>query len=77
VSASTSTFKLGYWARARRIFYANTHEDAAAIGFDDAKFYEQIAVEPAKRSVPMTQLPREAALEVFAEWRQKADKILY
>jgi guanine deaminase len=66
-----------YWARVRRIFYANTHQDAAAIGFDDAKFYEQLSVERARRTIPMTPLPGGAALEVFKEWREKPDKIMY
>jgi len=66
-----------FWARLRSIYYANTRDDAAAIGFDDAMFYEQLAQDRAGRLVPATQLGREAALQVFAEWRQKPDKTLY
>jgi len=28
-----------YWARLDRVYYANTRDDAAGIGFDDAFFY--------------------------------------
>src|SRR5262249_36374039 len=30
-----------YWARPRRVFFANSREDAAAIGFDDALIYSE------------------------------------
>ncbi len=66
-----------FWARLRSIYYANTRDDAAAIGFDDAMFYEQMAQEREGRLVPTTQLGREEALKVFAEWRQKPDKTPY
>jgi guanine deaminase len=31
-----------YWARPDKIFYANTKQDAAAIGFDDQFIYDQL-----------------------------------
>ena len=31
-----------YWARLDKIYYANTREDAANIGFDDEHIYEEI-----------------------------------
>ena len=31
-----------YWARVSRIVFANTREDAAAIGFDDQMLYDEI-----------------------------------
>lgn len=65
------------WARVQAVFYANTREDAAGIGFDDAMFYEQFAQDRAGRLVPMTQLGREEALKVFAEWNRQPGKRLY
>ena len=38
-----------YWARLDRIYYGNNQHDAAAIGFDDAFIYEELAVSPAER----------------------------
>src|ERR1035437_8167126 len=32
-----------YWARPERVFYANTKNDAADIGFDDDFIYQEIA----------------------------------
>lgn len=66
-----------YWARVKRIFYANTRRDAAKIGFDDAVIYRELSRPIAKRSVPMTQLLRTEALPAFAEWDAKADKVRY
>eukprot|EP00211_Chloroparvula_japonica_P013968 CAMPEP_0119154610 /NCGR_PEP_ID=MMETSP1310-20130426/51034_1 /TAXON_ID=464262 /ORGANISM="Genus nov. species nov., Strain RCC2339" /LENGTH=136 /DNA_ID=CAMNT_0007147149 /DNA_START=104 /DNA_END=511 /DNA_ORIENTATION=+ len=35
-----------YWARIARFVYGNTKHDAAAIGFDDAFFYKELAEYP-------------------------------
>lgn len=66
-----------YWARLDRIVYANTRVEAAGIGFDDQFIYDEIGLAPAKRSVPATHMPLDAATAVFAEWMAKSDKIRY
>lgn len=66
-----------YWARLRKVFYANTRRDAAAIEFDDDFLYREIARPLAHREIPVKQLLRREALKVFAEWREKLDKISY
>lgn len=66
-----------YWARLKRIFYATTRADAAAIQFDDAFIYDEICLPLSRRAIPMKPLLRTEALKVFAEWRKKADKVLY
>jgi guanine deaminase len=66
-----------YWARMARIVYANTREDAMAVGFDDSIFYEEIVKPPAARSLPTLHVPSAAAAEVFADWFRKADRIAY
>ena len=66
-----------YWARLRKIYYANTRRDAAKIGFDDEWLYREIARPVSRRKLPMKQLFRKDALEVFAEWKNKPDKIRY
>jgi tRNA(Arg) A34 adenosine deaminase TadA len=66
-----------YWARVARIVYANTREDAAAIGFDDQLLYEEIPKPVAERIVPTVHVPTEDATAVFAEWMGKADKVAY
>jgi tRNA(Arg) A34 adenosine deaminase TadA len=66
-----------YWARLKRIYYATTRADAAAIQFDDAFIYDEICLPLSRRAIPMKALLRAEALKVFAEWRKKADKVLY
>ena len=66
-----------YWARVRRIFYANTRRDAARIRFDDDSIYREISRPMARRKIPMRQLLRAEALKAFAAWEAKTDKVLY
>lgn len=67
----------GYWARLRKIYYANTRRDAAKIGFDDEWLYHEMARPVSRRKLPMKQFLRKEALEVFTEWENKPDKIRY
>ena len=66
-----------YWARLDRICYANTQADAAAIQFDDAWLYREVALPVQKRSLPAESLLREEALAVFRAWEAKPDKVRY
>jgi guanine deaminase len=66
-----------YWARFKRVYYANTRGDAAKIQFDDDWLYREVAKPVAERKIPMRQMLRDEALEVFAEWQAKPDKIRY
>jgi guanine deaminase len=65
------------WARVDRIVYANTREDAAAIDFDDAPFYEEVKRAPATTMLCMDHQPSAEARGVFVEWAGKADKVRY
>ena len=66
-----------YWARPDRVYYANTRDDAANIGFDDSMIYEEMGMELAKRKIPIISLGRTEAIKVFEEWINKSDKTLY
>jgi guanine deaminase len=66
-----------YWARLKKVYYGNTRKDAAKIDFDDDFIYREIPLSIGKRKLPMKQLMRKEALAAFAEWKNKADKILY
>jgi tRNA(Arg) A34 adenosine deaminase TadA len=66
-----------YWARLRRVYYANTRADAARIRFDDDWIYREVARPLARREIPMRQALRDEALLVFAEWKDKPDKVCY
>lgn len=66
-----------YWARVDRIYFANSRSDAAQHQFDDDFIYSEIPKALNDRRIPIHQLLREEAYEVFREWDAKADKILY
>ena len=66
-----------YWARFRKVYYGNTRQDAANIGFDDALIYEEIGKPLAERKIPMQQLLPGEARKVFEAWEQNADRKNY
>lgn len=66
-----------YWARLERIYFANTRQDAAEIGFDDAFLYAELARADAERALPARRLLAQEARGVFDAWLRKADKIPY
>jgi len=66
-----------YWARLSRIYFANTHEDAAKIGFDDSFLYSELKQPHSQRRIPTVQIMREEALAGFRAWATKPDKIPY
>ncbi|HYA62860.1 MAG TPA: nucleoside deaminase [Candidatus Sulfotelmatobacter sp.] len=66
-----------YWARLSRIYYANTAEDAAWIGFDDSFIYRELQMPHSYRRIPAIQMMREEALAGFRAWAAKPNKIAY
>lgn len=66
-----------YWARLARVFFANTAEDAAEIGFDDSFIYREAANPFSQRTIPMIPLMRDQALAAFRAWQNKPDKNPY
>jgi guanine deaminase len=66
-----------YWARLDRLVFANTRQQAAAIGFDDEFLYQEVPKPIADRSIPTEHLALSEADEVFDMWMKKADKIEY
>jgi guanine deaminase len=66
-----------YWARPARVFFAATHDDAAAAGFDDAFIYRQMELPHSERSIPMLRLVLEDATRPFREWINLPDKTEY
>ncbi|HEX6957514.1 MAG TPA: nucleoside deaminase [Ferrovibrio sp.] len=66
-----------YWARVDALYYGNTQADAAAIEFDDAFLYDEMARPIRQRSLKCEQILRDEALEVFKAWAAKPDKVRY
>ena len=57
-----------YWARVDGIVYGASREDAAAAGFDDAFLYDELALAPGARRMPMRRAAVDAAAALFVEW---------
>ena len=66
-----------YWARPKKIYYANSRYDAASIGFDDSFIYEEIILPIAERKMMMEYLKHEEAIKMFEEWQKINNKTLY
>jgi guanine deaminase len=66
-----------YWARVDRIVFAAGRAVAAAAGFDDAFFYDELARDVGARRIPMRQIDLPSASALFDEWRAKPDKVRY
>lgn len=66
-----------YWARPGRVYYANTKEDAARIGFDDQFIYNELEHPMGDRHLPFQQLLQDEAVQVFNEWAEKSDRVDY
>jgi len=65
------------WARLDKIIYAGSSEDAAAAGFDDALFYDELEKQPGVRALPMEQLLREEAAPAFRAWSNREARTEY
>ncbi len=66
-----------YWARIKRVVFANTTSDAKSIGFDDSLIYEEISHPIQERKIEFRQLLREEALEAFKAWEESENKVEY
>ena len=66
-----------YWARLSRVYFANTAEDAAKIGFEDSFLYTELNKPHLERRIPTIQIMREEALAGFRVWAAKPDKREY
>lgn len=67
-----------YWAGLEQVFYAATVHDAQKYGnFDDSPIYAQLALPKEQRSIKLTQLCQEEAVEVWKQYQAKPDKIQY
>jgi guanine deaminase len=66
-----------YWARPTRVFFAATHAQATAAGFDDSFIYQQLEVPGKDRSIPMVQVDSADANRPFEEWATHSGRVEY
>jgi guanine deaminase len=65
------------WARLGRVIYAADRHDAAAVGFDDARFYGELTGAPSENELGRAQLLRDEAVAVMREWAALPGKVGY
>ena len=69
------------WANINKVYYANSKEDAANIGFRDDFIYEYINKlsngERDDNTLKLTCMNKEEAIKVFETYSQDKDKIIY
>jgi tRNA(Arg) A34 adenosine deaminase TadA len=66
-----------YWARPVIVFYAATSKEAAAVGFDDALIYRQIAMPGPERIIPMVHVPTPRSSVSFQSWQLQQQRVDY
>jgi len=66
-----------YWARPKRVVYANTKQEAASIDFDDDFIYKEINTNYQDRKIPFIHHPHPLAKAVFDEWKNWDGKQQY
>ena len=66
-----------YWARIKRIVFANSRAEAAAIGFCDDELYEELNRHFSARSIVMEHHPMPEALLPLQDWFSQAEHITY
>ena len=59
------------------MYYGNDKHDAAAIGFDDAFIYGEMALKPENRRLESHRLLSREAIKAFEDWQSKTDKTEY
>ena len=66
------------WANIKKVYYGNTKEDAAEIGFRDEFIYEYIKNENSNADVlALESMDREETIKAFEEYKNKEDKVKY
>jgi len=66
-----------YWARIDRVYYGFSISDAAAIGFDDAVIYRELALPPDKRKIICQAMPSEEVRTLMNDFTKMPDRARY
>jgi len=66
-----------YWARINKIYYAASRTQAATGGFDDEFIYNQISLNPEKRSIKSLHIMENHGIKIIKHWIDKHDKTAY
>lgn len=71
-------FSCARWAHIDKIYYCNTREDAANIGFSDVEIYEEIKHKMNGGATPnIIQIKNDDGIKAFEIWNADKDKVKY
>lgn len=65
------------WANIKKVYYGNTKEDAADIGFRDDFIYDFIKNDNNGKSLELIQIDRDKTIKSFEDFSKKKDKTIY
>ena len=65
------------WANIKKVYYGNTKEDAANIGFRDDYIYEYIKGNNSDDVLNLECIDRNETIKVFEKFSEKTDKTIY
>ena len=66
------------WANINKVYYGNTKEDAANIGFRDDFIYDYINNNCSDETViVLEEMDREETIKTFEKYKEKEDKVIY
>lgn len=67
------------WSNIKKVYYGNTKEDAANIGFRDEMIYDYIRSNSSDDNTTLILkcMDREETIQVFKQYQEKQDKIKY
>lgn len=65
------------WSNIKKVYYGNTKEDAASIGFRDDFIYKYIQENQDSSVLELIALNREETIKAFEDFSKKEDKIIY
>jgi tRNA(Arg) A34 adenosine deaminase TadA len=66
-----------YWARIDKIYYAGTHLDAQAAGFDDSFIYDEFKKPVHDRKIPLVHALHEEGQKPLQRWTATENKTKY
>lgn len=66
-----------YWARAEKVYYAATREDASRAGFDDWIIYNELNLPIQERAITTANIMRQEAQGAFGAWAMSTNKVNY
>ena len=66
-----------YWANIKKVFYSLTRHQAEEIGFRDNHIYNELALKNEEKTIHFQQVDHPMSDELFREWNEKKNKLLY